>query len=104
MHLKLTLVSVKARFFYVLQSTIAEVSNLEQLIICGDRNGHIRSNFTAFEKMNGGQALGERNPKEDRLLKFAVANELMFGNSWFKRFERLVHTSQKTARPKSTIL
>ena len=41
--------------------------------------------------MQVGQALGERNPERERLLKFAVAKGLMVGNSWFKkRFENLV--------------
>ena len=41
--------------------------------------------------MHGGQALGKRNHEGERLLEFAVANELVVGNSWFKKkFEHLV--------------
>ena len=82
---------VKDQFYYALQSTIARVSTSEQLIINRDWNGYIGSHSTAFEDVHGGQALGKRNHEGERLLEFAVANELVIGNSWFKkRFEHLV--------------
>ena len=91
MHLELTLVSVKEQFYYALQSTTARVSSWEQLIISGDWNGHIGSHSAAFEDVHGGQALGKRNNEGERLLEFAVAYELVVGNSWFKKkFEHLV--------------
>ena len=64
---------------------------MEQLIISEDWNGHIGSHSTAFEDVHGGQALGKRNNEGVRLLEFTVANELVVGNSWFKKkFEHLV--------------
>ena len=83
--------SVKDQFYYALQSTIARVSPSKQLIISVDWNGHIGSHSTAFEDVHGGQALGKRNHEGKRLLEFAVASELVVGNSWFKKkFEHLV--------------
>ena len=84
--------SVKDQSYYALQSTIARVSSMEQLIISGDWNGHIGSCSTAFEDVYGGQALGrKKNHESEKLLEFAVANELVVGNSWFKKkFEHLV--------------
>ena len=83
--------SVKDQFYYALQSTMARVSSSEQLIISGDWNGHIGPHSTAFEDVHGGQAFGKRNHEGERLLEFAVANELVVGNSWFKKkFEHLV--------------
>ena len=83
--------SVKDQFYCALQSTIARVLSSEQLIISGDWNGHIESHSTAFKDVHGGQALGKRNHEGERLLEFAVANELVVGNSWFKKkFEHLV--------------
>ena len=35
--------------------------------------------------MHGGQASGKRNHEGEKLLEFAVANELVVGNSWFKK-------------------
>ena len=73
--------SVKDQFYYALQSTIGRVSSSKQLIISGDWNGHTRSHSTAFENVHGGQGLGKRNHEGERLLEFAVANELVVGNS-----------------------
>ena len=83
--------SVKDQFYYALQSTIARVSSSEQLIISGDWIGHIGSRSIAFENVHGGQALEKRNHEGERLLEFAIANELVVGNSRFKeKFEHLV--------------
>ena len=48
---------------FALQSTIAKVSNSEQLMIFGDWNGYIGSHSTAFEKVHGEQALGRETLK-----------------------------------------
>ena len=82
--------NVKEQFYYAFQSTIARVSASEQLIIIGDWNDHIGPQSNAFENVHGGQALGKRNHKGEGLLEFAVANELVVDNSWFKKkFEHL---------------
>ena len=83
--------SVKDQFYYALQSIISKVSSSEQLFISGDWNGHIGSHSTAFEDVHGEQTLRKRNHEDERLLEFAVDNELVVGNSWFKKkFEHLV--------------
>ena len=35
--------------------------------------------------MHGGQAIGKRNTEGERILEFAFANELVIGNTWFKK-------------------
>ena len=35
--------------------------------------------------MYGGQAIGKRNTEGERILEFAFANELVVGNTWFKK-------------------
>ena len=57
----------------------------EQLTVCGDWNGHIGSQSTGFEEVHGGQAIGKRNTEGERILEFAFANELVVGNTWFKK-------------------
>ncbi|MES9950785.1 MAG: endonuclease/exonuclease/phosphatase family protein, partial [Candidatus Thiodiazotropha sp.] len=75
----------KDRFYQMLQSTMAKIPASEQLIVCGDWNGHIGSKSTGFEEVHGGQAIGKRNTEGERVLEFAFANELIVGNSWFKK-------------------
>ena len=48
-------------------------------------NGHIGSKSTGFEEVHGGQAIGKRNTEGERILDFAFANELVVGNTWFKK-------------------
>ena len=69
----------------MLQCTVAEIPASEQLFVCGDWNGHIGSQSTGFEEVHGGQAIGKRNTEGERVLEFAFANELVVGNTWFKK-------------------
>ena len=69
---------------------VAKIPKSEQLIIVGDWKGHIRSQSTGFGEMHGGQAIGKRNTEGERILEFAFANELVVGNTWFKKPQHLV--------------
>ena len=69
----------------MLQCTVAKIPASEQLFVCGDWNGHIGSQSKGFEEVHGGQAIGKRNTEGERVLEFAFANELVVGNTWFKK-------------------
>ena len=56
----------KDRFYQELQSTVAKIPASEQLLVCGDWNGHLGSQSTGFEEVHGGQAIGKRNTEEQR--------------------------------------
>ena len=75
----------KDRFYQVLQCAVSKIPASEQLIVCGDWNGHTGSQSTGFEEVHGGQAIGKRNTEGERILEFAFANELVVGNTWFKK-------------------
>ena len=75
----------KDRFYQMLQCTVAKIPASEQLFVCGDWNGHIGSQSTGFEEVHGGQAIGKRNTEGERVLEFVFANELVVGNTWFKK-------------------
>ena len=48
--------------------------------------------------MHGGQAIVKRNTEGERILEFAFANELIIGNTWFKKKpEHLVTTQSGNA-------
>ena len=66
----------------------------EQLFVCGDWNGHIGSQSTEFEEVHGRQAIGKRNTEGERVLEFAFANELIVGNTWFKKKPKHLVTYQ----------
>ena len=54
----------KDRFYQELQSTVAKIPASEQLLVCGDWNGHLGSQSTGFEEVHGRQAIGNRILKE----------------------------------------
>ena len=84
----------KDRFYQMLQCTVVKVPASEQLFVCGDWNGHIGSQSTGFEEVHGGQAIGKRNTEGERVLEFAFANELVVGNTWFKKKPKHLVTIQ----------
>ncbi|XP_014679471.1 PREDICTED: uncharacterized protein LOC106819341 [Priapulus caudatus] len=84
----------KDRLYQMLQSAVAKDPASEQLIIFGDWNGHIGAESTGFREVHGGQAIGQRNTKGERVLEFAFANELVVGNFWYKKKARHLVTYQ----------
>ena len=56
------------RFYQELQNTVAKIPALEQLLACGDWNGHLGSQSNGFEEVHGGQAVGNRNTEGERIL------------------------------------
>ena len=64
--------SEKDRFYQELQSTVAKFPASEQLLVCGDWNGHLGSQSTGFEEVHGGQAIGKRNTEGERILEKKV--------------------------------
>ena len=83
----------KDRFYQELQSTVAKIPASEQLLVCGDWNGHLGSQSTGFEEVHGGKAIGKRNTEGERIIEFAFANDLV-GNTWFKKKQEHLVTYQ----------
>ena len=84
----------KDRFYQKLQSTVAKIPASEQLLVYRDWNGHLGYQSTGFEEVHGGQAIGKRNSKGERILEFAFANDLLVGNTWFKKKQEHLVTYQ----------
>ena len=71
----------KVYFFNLLQSAVSKIPASEVLIPLGDWNGHMGSEGCGFEEVHGGKGFGVRNAEGERLLEFAVANDLVVGNT-----------------------
>ena len=81
----------KDSFYYQLQSAIMGISDSEEVIFLGDWNGHVGTAADGFELVHGGRGFGKRNPEGERVLDFALANDLVVGNTLFiKRESHLV--------------
>ena len=67
------------------------ISDSEEVIFLGDWNGHVGTAADGFELVHGGRGFGKRNPEGERVLDFALANDLVVGNTLFiKRESHLV--------------
>ena len=74
------------------RSVVDETPETEFLLPCGDWNGHIGREAAGYEEVHGGQAVEEMNTEGERLLEFAMANNLVIGNSWFKKRDNHLYT------------
>ena len=63
----------------MLQCAVVKIPASEQLLICGDWNGHIGAKSTSYREVHGGQTIGQWNT--EGVLEFAVANKLVVENS-----------------------
>lgn len=75
----------KVRFYDELQCTVTKIPSSEILIPVGDFNGHVGAEASGFEEVHGGQGFGARNVDGERILEFALANDLFIGNTHFKK-------------------
>ena len=83
--------SEKEKFYDLVQEVVSGLPESEMLFPCGDWNGHIGNSANGFEGAHGGFGYGDRNVDGERLLEFAVANNLAIGNSFFcKRDSHLI--------------
>ena len=75
----------KDRFYDQLNAVVAKIPLSEVLIPCGDWNGHVGRAADGFEEVHGGFGYGEWKDEGGKLLDFAVAHDLVIGNTLFKK-------------------
>ena len=68
----------------------------ETLVICGDLNGHIGKLANGYEGVHGGYGYGLRNKEGEHILRFAVAHNLVVGNSYFTKKDNHLITYQSS--------
>ena len=61
--------------------------NSEILFPCGDWNGHVGKNGYNCKDVHGGYGFGKPEPdvEGERIMEFALAHELLLGNTCFKK-------------------
>ena len=77
----------KQSFYDMLQSVVAMIPSSEIVIPLGDWNGHVGLECNGFEDVHGGHGFGTRNVEGQRVLEFALANDLVVGNACFIKRE-----------------
>ena len=80
---------VKELFFDQLRAVSARIPASEFLIPCGDWNGHEGHAGTEYREVHGGMGYGRLEPdvKGERFLEFALALDLLLGNTCFKKHD-----------------
>src|SRR6187399_2468777 len=62
---------------------LSGVSEDECIFVLADLNGHVGKVQDGFEGVHGGHGFGKRNAEGEMLLEFAVAMDLVVGNTFF---------------------
>ena len=77
----------KDLFFDQLRAVTARIPRSELLIPCGDWNGHVGSAGTEYREVHGGMGYGRSEPdvEGERILEYALAFDLLLGNTCFKK-------------------
>jgi hypothetical protein len=75
----------KEEFYILLGNVLKDVGENENLIVCGDLNGHVGARADGFEGVHGGKGFGVRNIEGELLLEFADAMGLAICNTWFTK-------------------
>ena len=77
--------TIKDAFYDLLYSAVNEVSAAETLMIHGDFNSHVGKVANGYEGVHSGHAYGLKNTEGERILNFAIAHDLVVGNTHFHK-------------------
>ena len=88
--------TIKDAIYDLLNGTDNKVSATETLVICGDFNGHVGKVANGYEGVHGGRGYGLRNTEGEGILEFAVAHDLVVGNTHFHKKDNHLITSPIT--------
>ena len=72
-------------FYEDLQRTINETSSQDMLIVLGDFNAKVGSDWEPWDCILGKFGCGERNTRGEKLLNFCASNNLYISNTRFKQ-------------------
>ena len=77
----------KDLFFDQLRAVTARIPRSELLIPCGDWNSHVGRAGTEYREVHGGMGYGRSEPdvEGERILEYALAFDLLLGNTCFKK-------------------
>ena len=77
----------KMDFSAALDKVLTEVVSDEQLMVCGNFNGHVGESIDGFEGVHGESGFGARNLESEVLLEFADSHCLVITNTCFTKVD-----------------
>ena len=82
-------VGASEAFYDQLQSSLSSFPSSDLLVILGDFNARVGSDFSSWNSVIGPHGIGECNENGERLLDFCASNQLIITNTWFQH--KLLH-------------
>ena len=76
---------IKDTFYDQLEDTVRKVGADDTLVIGGDLNGYTGNLPNGYEGVHSGYDYGLRNKEGEHVLRFALAPDLIVGNSYFSK-------------------
>ncbi|KAL1448519.1 hypothetical protein WDU94_000571, partial [Cyamophila willieti] len=67
------------------ESTLENHLKGDKNIIMGDMNAQVGTDRTNYETVMGPWGYGNQNPEGERLIDLCMRNEMLLGNTWFKK-------------------
>ena len=71
-------------FYSQLQDLVNDMKYQDNIIVCGDLNGHVGCERTHYERNIGAHSIGDRNEAGQRLLDFSQVNNFQIMNTFYK--------------------
>ena len=71
-------------FYDQLQSVVSDVPPRDMLLVLGDFNARVGSDFQSWRSVIGPHGMGDCNGNGERLLDFCSNIQLLVTNTWFK--------------------
>ncbi|KAI8571920.1 hypothetical protein RHMOL_Rhmol01G0158000 [Rhododendron molle] len=87
----------KEQLWEQIDDVVQEIPFREKLFIGGDFNGHVRGHKQGYERVHGGFGFGDLNEGGRRILDFAVAFDLIVGNTLYWKCEEHLITFKSGA-------
>ena len=84
-------VSLSEAFYDHLQSALSSVPSSDLIVILGDFNARVGSDFSSWNSVIGPHGVGVCNENGERLLDFCAGNQLIITNTWFQH--KLLHNA-----------
>ena len=75
---------IKDRFYNLLDHTVSHIDNRDKLVLVGDFNARVGSDFQMWEGVLGRQGVGKMNSNGLRLLTFCTKHNLTITKSLFQ--------------------
>jgi hypothetical protein len=75
----------KDAFWESLDAHLRSIDHEEHIVLGGDLNGHVGLDRDGYERVHGGNGLGDRNINGVRVLDCAEAHDLAIANTFFKK-------------------